>query len=95
MADAAFIVQNNVHGLLWVVGHFGEVKVAGTDETVFVLQVGFHPAQQTAPVVAPEQDEGKLWDAFRLHERADFEKFIAAEIDKWGPVVNKAGMKAE
>ena len=26
---------------------------------------------------------------------ADFGKFIAAEIDKWGPVVNKAGMKAE
>jgi tripartite-type tricarboxylate transporter receptor subunit TctC len=26
---------------------------------------------------------------------ADFAKFIAAEIDKWGPVVKKAGMKAE
>jgi hypothetical protein len=26
---------------------------------------------------------------------ADFAKFIASEIDKWGPVVKKAGMKAE
>ena len=26
---------------------------------------------------------------------ADFTKFIASEIDKWGPVVKKAGMKAE
>jgi tripartite-type tricarboxylate transporter receptor subunit TctC len=26
---------------------------------------------------------------------AEFGKFIAAEIEKWGPVVKKAGMKAE
>jgi tripartite-type tricarboxylate transporter receptor subunit TctC len=26
---------------------------------------------------------------------ADFGKFIASEIAKWGPVVQKAGMKAE
>ena len=76
MPDAAFVVQNNFDGFARVVRHFDQVKVAGADELVLLLQLRFQPAQQAAPVIAPEQDERKLWDALRLGERNDFEEFV-------------------
>ena len=60
MADAAFVVQNDINGFPRIVGHVDEVEVAGADEFVFVLQFRLQPAQQAAPVVAPEQDEREI-----------------------------------
>ena len=76
MTDTTFVVQNNVNGLLRIVGYFDKIEVAGTNETVLVLHLGFQPVQKAPPMFASKKDEGKLRDAFRLHERDDFKKFV-------------------
>ena len=48
-ADAPFVFEDNVNGLLRIVGYFNEVEVSRTDELVTVKHAGFHPAQQALP----------------------------------------------
>ena len=54
MADAAFVVQDNVHGFLRIIGYFDKVEVAGADEAVLVLHIQFS-ASAAVPSSVPSR----------------------------------------
>src|SRR5882724_3299561 len=72
----AFVIQDDFHGFVGVIGDFDEVKVAGADEIMFILHVGFRPFQKAVPIVAAKKDDWKSRDALGLHEREHLKKLV-------------------
>src|SRR4026209_1994130 len=82
-ADAAFVIENDVDRLFWIISDSDKVQIAGADEFVFVLHASFHPFEQAVPKFAAETNQRELRDASGLDKREHFIEFIERAKAAW------------
>src|SRR5437016_565581 len=75
-ADAAFVVEDDINGLLRVVGNGEQVQIAGADEGALVLHLLLHPTDQSFPVLTAKKNDWKCRDAAGLHQGQNFIEFV-------------------
>src|ERR1041384_981380 len=64
-------IEDDADGFPRIVGQRHQFHIARTNKFA-APQRCVHPFQQTAPILAPDQDDGKARDALGLHQRDDF-----------------------
>jgi hypothetical protein len=75
-ADAALVIKDDVDRFLRVVRNGYQLQVTGADEVVRFLHRLLHPAEQTLPVLAAEEDQREGWNALRLYQSQDLIELI-------------------